>query len=147
MVDCVRFAANRADTANKAVGGDNLNTLGDEIREARMKAGKRLRPFAEELELAPSYLSDIENDRRVPSEEVMKRIAGKLSLNFDHLMALAGRFGEEAERYIKKNPAAGVLFRRISQGNLREEQLMKLLEVTETLDNNSEQKEREGEDL
>lgn len=112
-----------------------------------MKAGKRLRPFAEELELAPSYLSDIENDRRVPSEEVMKRIASKLSLNFDHLMALAGRFGEEAERYIKKNPAAGVLFRRISQGNLREEQLMKLLEVTETLDSNSEQKRREGEDL
>lgn len=124
-----------------------MNTLGDEIREARIKAGKRLRPFAEELDLAPSYVSDIENDRRVPSEEVMKRIASKLGLDFDHLMALAGRFGEEAERYIKKNPAAGVLFRRISQGNLREEQLRKLLEVTEELDSNSAQKGGEGEDL
>ena len=124
-----------------------MNTLGDEIREARMKAGKRLRPFAEELELAPSYLSDIENDRRVPSEEVMKRIAGKLGLDFDHLMALAGRFGEEAERYIKKNPAAGVLFRRISQGNLREEELKKLLEMTEKLGGHSERKGKEGEDL
>ena len=112
-----------------------------------MKAGKRLRPFAEELELAPSYLSDIENDRRVPSEEVMKRIAGKLGLDFDHLMALAGRFGEEAERYIKKNPAAGVLFRRISQGNLREEELKKLLEMTEKLGGHSERKGKEGEDL
>lgn len=124
-----------------------MNTLGDEIREARMKAGKRLRPFAEELELAPSYLSDIENDRRVPSEEVMKRIANKLGLDFDHLMALAGRFGEEAERYIKKNPAAGVLFRRISRGNLREEELKKLLEMTEKLGSNSKQKGKEGEDL
>ena len=124
-----------------------MNTLGDEIREARVRAGKRLRPFADELGMAPSYLSDIENDRRVPSEEVMKRIASKLSLDFDHLMALAGRFGEEAERYIKKNPAAVALFRRISQSNLREEQLKKLLEVTETLDSNSEQKGREGEDL
>jgi transcriptional regulator with XRE-family HTH domain len=136
-----------ADKANKSDRGDNVNTLGDEIREARVRTGKRLRPFAEELELAPSYLSDIENDRRVPSEEVMKRIASKLGLDFDHLMALAGRFGEEAERYIKKNPAAGMLFRRISQSNLREEQLKKLLEVTETLDSNSEQKGREGEDL
>lgn len=124
-----------------------MNTLGDEIREARIKAGKRLRPFAEELELAPSYLSDIENDRRVPSEEVMKRIASKLDLDFDHLMALAGRFGEEAERYIKKNPVAVVLFRRISQGNLREEQLNKLLEVTEKMNSASEQKGKEGEDL
>ena len=124
-----------------------MNSLGDEIRDARMKAGKRLRPFAEELALAPSYLSDIENDRRVPSEEVMKRIASKLDLDFDHLMALAGRFGEEAERYIKKNPAAGVLFRRISQGNLREEELKKLLEMTEKLGGNSKRKGKEGEDL
>ena len=136
-----------AHSANNVDGGDNVNTLGDEIREARMKAGKRLRPFAEELELAPSYLSDIENDRRVPSEEVMRRIAGKLGLDFDHLMALAGRFGEEAERYIKKNPAAGMLFRRISQSNLREEQLNKLLEVTEKMNSTSEQKGKDGEDL
>jgi len=124
-----------------------VNTLGDEIREARVRAGKRLRPFAEELQLAPSYLSDIENDRRVPSEEVMKRIASKLGLDFGDLMALAGRFGEEAERYIKKNPAAGVLFRRISQSNLREEQLKKLLEVTERMKSTGEQKGEEGEDL
>jgi transcriptional regulator with XRE-family HTH domain len=136
-----------ADSANRPDGGDDVNTLGDEIREARVRAGKRLRPFAEELELAPSYLSDIENDRRVPSEEVMKRIASKLRLDFDHLMALAGRFGEEAERYIKKNPAAGVLFRRISQSNLREEQLKKLLEMTEELKGSRELKRKEDEDL
>lgn len=143
----VRFAANKADSANSAEEGDDVQTLGDEIREARVQAGKRLRPFAEELQLAPSYLSDIENDRRVPSEEVMRKIADKLGLDFDHLMALAGRFGQEAERYLKKNPAAGVLFRRISQGNLREEQLQKLLEVTEELKGSGESKRKEDEDL
>lgn len=119
-------------------------TLGDEIREARIKAGIRLRAFAEELNLAPSYLSDIENDRRVPSEEVLKRLADKLNLEFDHLMALAGRFGEKAERYMKRNPTAGVLFRRISESNLREEELRKLLEMTERI---RRQKEKSGEGI
>jgi transcriptional regulator with XRE-family HTH domain len=119
-------------------------TLGDEIREARTKVGIRLRAFADELELAPSYLSDIENDRRIPSEEVLKKLADKLDLDFDHLMALAGRFGEKAERYMKRNPTVGVLFRRISDSNLREEELRKLLEMTERI---RRQKEKSGEGI
>jgi transcriptional regulator with XRE-family HTH domain len=117
-------------------------TLGDEIREARIRADIRLRAFAEKLELAPSYLSDIENDRRVPSEEVLRKLAENLDLDFDHLMSLAGRFGEKAERYMKRNPTAGVLFRRISESNLREEELRKLLDVTERL---RQEKEQSGE--
>lgn len=108
-------------------------TLGDIIREARMKAGIRLRALAFDLSLTPSYVSDIENNRRVPSEEVLQSIAEKLKLDFDHLMALAGRFGESAERYMKRHPTAGVLFRRISESNLREEDLHRLLDEAERL--------------
>ncbi len=89
--------------------------------------------MAAKLELAPSYLSDIENDRRIPSEEVLRGLSKELKLEFDELMALAGRFGNRAERYLKRNPTAGRLFRRISEANLGEEDLKRLLREAEEM--------------
>src|SRR3989304_6353873 len=108
-------------------------TLGDVIREARVGKGLSLRDLAKKLDKTPSYLSDIENDRRIPSEGVLRDIASQLGLEFDHLMALAGRVGERAERYLKRNPAAGLLFRRISDGNLGEEDLKNFVDAADRL--------------
>jgi len=108
-------------------------SFGDRVREARLGKHLGLRELAKMLDIAPSYLSDIENDRRVPSEEVTRGIAKILDLNFDEMMAAAGRFGAEAERYLKKNPMAGALFRRISEGRFEEGQLQKLLDQAERL--------------
>jgi transcriptional regulator with XRE-family HTH domain len=108
-------------------------TLGDVIREARIAAKRGLRDVARELGIAPSYQSDIENDRRVPAEEILQKIATLLGLDFDDLMARAGRFGEEAERYLRRNPAAGILFRRISEKNLGQDELGKLLDKADEL--------------
>lgn len=108
-------------------------TLGDYVREARIHKQRSLRDIGASLELAPSYLSDIENDRRVPSEEVLKGLSRELELDFDELMALAGRFGHRAERYLKRNPTAGRLFRRLSEANLGEQELKKLLHQAEQL--------------
>ena len=56
-------------------------TLGQQIRDARVAAGLSLRALARQLEVAPSYMNDIENDRRVPSEFVLIRIAASQRLN------------------------------------------------------------------
>jgi transcriptional regulator with XRE-family HTH domain len=111
----------------------NQTTLGEVIRDQRVAKGFGLRELAKTLEITPSYLSDIENDRRVPSEDVLAKIAKKLDLNLDTLMALGGRFGDDAERYMKRHPTAGVLFRRITEGNLQEPELQKLLKEVEDL--------------
>jgi transcriptional regulator with XRE-family HTH domain len=108
-------------------------TFGDVIRETRVAAKKGLREFARELGITPSYLSDIENDRRVPAEDVLGKIAQALGLDFDELMALAGRFGEQAERYLRRNPEAGKLFRKISEKNLSESEVRKLSEKADEL--------------
>lgn len=108
-------------------------TLGDIIREARIAKERSLRDLAKALEITPSYLSDIENDRRVPSEDVLGKIAKLLGLDHDVLMAQAGRFGDEAERYMKRHPTAGVLFRKISDHNLPEPELRKLIREVEKL--------------
>lgn len=108
-------------------------TLGDIVREARLATKQSLREVSKLLDITPSYMSDIENDRRTPSEEVLRNITKLLALDFDHLMALAGRFGDNADRYMKKQPVAGVLFRRISENNLQEEELRDLLRRAEKL--------------
>lgn len=101
------------------------------IREARIRHNKSLRQLAKELDVTPSYLSDIENDRRVPAEATLLKIARFLDLDFNELMSLAGRFGEQAKKYVRKQPMAVQLFRRIAEANLSEEQLKHLLEQVE----------------
>jgi transcriptional regulator with XRE-family HTH domain len=108
-------------------------TLGGRVRRARVEAGFGLRELARRLDKTPSYLSDIENDRRVPSEPVLRDLSRQLPVEFDELMGLAGRFGEDAERYLRKSPAAAKLFRRISSSRLGEKDLDELLQKAEQL--------------
>ena len=53
-------------------------TLGDIINHARVGKRMGLRALARELDIVPSYLSDIENNRRVPSEAVLQNLAHAL---------------------------------------------------------------------
>jgi transcriptional regulator with XRE-family HTH domain len=108
-------------------------TLGMVIRDARVKGGRSLRELAKLLDITPSYQSDIENDRRVPAEEVLKRTAELLGLNFEELMALAGRLGDDAERYLRRQPAAGALFRKLTETNAPEDLLRKMIKEAEEL--------------
>lgn len=102
-------------------------TLGEQIRRARIKAELSLRELARRLDLSPSYINDIEHDRRVPSEEVLIKIATELDLDIDRILAAAGRVGEDAEEYMKSNPTAGILFRKVSDAGLDEKGLKRLL--------------------
>ncbi|HKQ08568.1 MAG TPA: helix-turn-helix transcriptional regulator [Blastocatellia bacterium] len=108
-------------------------TLGKAIRKARAEAGLSLRKLAGQLSKHPSYISDIENDNRVPSEAVLQDLSTILNINFDHLMALAGRLGEGTVEYVRKHPTAGVILRLISAADLQEEDLRKLLQATERI--------------
>jgi transcriptional regulator with XRE-family HTH domain len=101
-------------------------TLGATLTDARVSKDLSLRELARKLDLAPSYVSDVEMDKRTPSEEVLRRWAKLLALDVDRLLALAGRMPAETERYLRREPAAGALFRRLSKENLSEEQLRQL---------------------
>lgn len=108
-------------------------SLGQRIRAARVDQGLTLRELARRIQRAPSYLNDIEYDRRVPSEGVLREICRVLGLDFDVMLSSAGRLGEDAERYLKRQPVAGVLFRRMSQEGLREGELKQLIEMADRL--------------
>jgi transcriptional regulator with XRE-family HTH domain len=104
-------------------------SLGDVLRKARVARNLSLREFAKRVGITPSYLSDIENDRRVPAEEVLRALSKELDLDFDDLMARSGRLGRQAVRYMSRMPAAGVLFRQLSEENAPEDLLEKLSET------------------
>jgi transcriptional regulator with XRE-family HTH domain len=107
-------------------------TLGSMIRTAREDKGT-LRSVAQQLHITPSYLSDIELDRRVPSEDTLRRLAGMLNLSFDDLMVYAGRVGECTHRYIERHPTATKLLRHIAAADLSEAQLQELIRRVDEL--------------
>ena len=107
-----------------------MASFGDIIREARI--GRfTLREFARLLGVSPTHLSDVENNRRVPSEELLSKIASHLNLNLDQLLAAAGRVPEEARRAVENNPQAVALFRTAS--TLDSEQLRRLKRLAEKM--------------
>ncbi len=119
--------------SNKSCGGV--------IREARVASGWSLRELAKRIDITPSYLSDIENDRRVPAEEILRALSTELELDFNDLMARSGRLGSDAVRYMSRMPAAGVLFRRLSEENVPQDVLEKL---SETLQSELDRKREQG---
>jgi transcriptional regulator with XRE-family HTH domain len=108
-------------------------SLGQVIREARGHAGLSLRELSKRVSKTPSYLSDIENDRRVPSEEVLRDLGRVLHLQFDDMMARAGRLGENTLRYLRRHPSAGILLRRLADLNADEADLGMVLEQIQKL--------------
>lgn len=75
-------------------------TLGGRIAAARQERGWSQRQLAERIlredgePISPQYLNDIERDRRVPPDYLLKQFARILSLDAEHLIFLAGRIPE-----------------------------------------------------
>ncbi len=112
---------------------DKNRSLGEVVHDARVALDWSLRDLAKKLDKTPSYLSDIENDRRIPAEDMLVDLAKLLKLDFDDLMARAGRFGEDAVRYMMRTPAAGVLFRKLAERNAPPDTVEKFIKDAERL--------------
>lgn len=88
--------------------------LKDEIKRLRLKADYTLRKFAEEVGISAAYLSDIEHGRRMPSDEVLRRMVDKLrrvGASYDHLKALDSRIDAELTEWALQHPEASQMLR------------------------------------
>jgi transcriptional regulator with XRE-family HTH domain len=90
-------------------------TAGDLLRDRRRALGVSLRGLGARTDLSASFLSDLENGRRIPSEAVAERLAAELGMDGDETLALWGILGERAERWLRRTPAAVALVRRLAQ--------------------------------
>lgn len=94
-------------------------SLGAAIRRLRLQADYTLRGFAELIGISAAYLSDIEHDRRVPTDEVLRRIADALgrrvAVTFETLQRLSTRLGSDVEQMVQQTPEVGQLLREVKQ--------------------------------
>lgn len=84
----------------------NKTEFGKFIRERRNSSlGVSLRTFSAMIEISPTYMSKIERGEfDPPSEAVIKRMAERLGINTDVLLAMAGKVDSELQDIIKRNP-------------------------------------------
>lgn len=78
--------------------------VGEMVRAGREAAALSLRRCASEVGLPASYLSDIENDRRQPSERALELLARRLDLDLGRLQACSGRVSPELRQWLEANP-------------------------------------------
>ena len=115
-------------------------TFGAFIKEKRLEKGINLRKLAELLELAPAYISDIENsNRNSPSPDKMEKLVEVLGLNEDEkneMYDLAAKdrdntVAPDISEYVKSNDAVRVALRKARNLNLGEQEWLKIIEKME----------------
>ena len=102
--------------------------FGTYIRELRVKNEIGQRELSKKIGIAPSYLNDIEkNKRSAPKPAIIKKIALILKADLVLLNDLAGiskkSIAPDISEYIKKNPEIISLVRTIKENNLRTAQI------------------------
>lgn len=104
--------------------------FGEHVRRRRQECGLGLRETAKRAGISATFLSRVETnaEKALPSEEVIRKLAGILNDDFDELMVLAGRISSEVKDYVKADPRMPEFLRRAKAQNIRAEKLMELLE-------------------
>lgn len=108
-------------------------TFGQTLREKRIAKGYSLRKFAHEVDVSPTYLSQVEQDKVAPpTADRVRAMAEMLGENVDELTALAGRLTEDLPDIIHEAPSAVPDLLRAIRG-LTPDQLRELRERAERM--------------
>lgn len=109
----------------------NLPHLGEEIRRLRMRAGFTLRGLAANLEVSAAHLSDIEHNRRRPSEKLLRKIADRLrkvGATYDSLERLISGIDTKTREWAAATPGARALLRRLLETDRDPQEIHRALE-------------------
>jgi transcriptional regulator with XRE-family HTH domain len=92
--------------------------LGKEIRRLRKEADMTLRGLAATLEISAAHLSDIEHNRRRPSDDLLRKIARSLrktGATFEALEHLATGLDPDTREWAASTPGVRKLLRTLRQ--------------------------------
>ncbi len=105
-----------------------MKTLGERIRELREAQDFSLREFAKKLDdTSPAHISDIENNRRFPSAQLLKRMAPLLQVDVAELQKLDVRPRmEDLKRIVQQDPALGLALRKITEKKVSGQDILDL---------------------
>jgi len=98
----------------------NETRFGHRIRSLRKNKGESIKSLAKELEVNYTYLSQIENNKKVPSEEFIEKIAQLFNHDPEELKVLAGKIPGDVKRILMENPREAIDYlRRKFNGNIK----------------------------
>jgi transcriptional regulator with XRE-family HTH domain len=92
------------------MGADDL---GKRIKSARRERGTGVRELARQAGIAPAFVTDIEAGRRMPSAEVLARIAGALGISLAELQDLDPRVTPGVRQWMDAEPRVSTLLQRL----------------------------------
>lgn len=98
--------------------------LGSFIRSKREGKKLSLRAFAEIVEIAPAFQSDIEHGRRYPSPDVLERTAKALGVDVDEMKAADTRVQRELKEWLERNPGVQTLLKDFQKSGRSGEELV-----------------------
>jgi transcriptional regulator with XRE-family HTH domain len=107
--------------------------LGQEIRRRREEAGISLRGLAAKLAISPAHLSDIEHNRRRPSEKLLQKIAHELrsvGTTFASLEILVTGLDRETREWAATTPGARAVLRRVLESGRSPSEVLRALDKT-----------------
>lgn len=93
-----------------------MATFGSWIRQARKNSDRLTSDVAERAGVHPSFLCDIEHDRRRPSLEVARRLARALKLDVAETVARAGLLTPRAEQLLRDDHRLVARLNRMAEG-------------------------------
>ena len=111
-------------------------TFGEFVKEKRQSLNITLRVFADELDIAPSYVSDIEKGKRnAPTQDILDAMVRVLKLNddeknklFDLAAESKNEIAQDITEYVSDNQNVRVALRRAKELNLGEEEWLQIIE-------------------
>ena len=106
-------------------------TIGDFIREQRNVQDMSLREFAKRLgDISPAHISDIENGKRYPSEELLEKISNLLRVSLTEIRKHDSRPPvNELKRMVRQDPTYGFALRRLAETKVDPDALLRFLDA------------------
>lgn len=110
--------------------------FGEFIKEKRQNKGITLRAFADMIDIAPAYMSDIEKSKRnAPTQEILEKMVKVLDLSNDEtneLFDLAANskdaIAQDLKEYVSDNQNVRVALRKAKELNLGDDEWIRIIE-------------------
>lgn len=111
-------------------------TFGEFIKKRRQNKGITLRAFANMIDIAPAYMSDIEKSKRnAPTQEILEKMAKGLELSneeanklFDLAASSKDAVAQDLKEYVNSNKNVRVALRKAKDLNLGDDEWIKIIE-------------------
>lgn len=96
-------------------------SFGDLLKHLRRKEGIGIKKLAPRLDISYTYLSKLENDKIIPSKDVIERIAHYFRYDLDELLICADKVPDDIRRILRENPKEAAKFLRRRFGDSSKE--------------------------